>query len=396
MATTITTADGIEWNVNKGVVAGDEALEPTPDENSATGSVNPVEFQWEDAVARLIEGPEQLTGFYVEGRPYLDTRTIVTDDETGDVTSDGVVRTYPAYNVIKMNLTSSITADWTDTTNPAKPKQNGGIIIYKQNDLDAPVAMLGGGYSRVGMHDWNAWSYGFVLNKASLPTVSPNSETFLIDLETGRGYMWTDARPGAAAPGFVWANTGLAKNPTLINTAALGSIDELDENADVGAWQVVNTGVYGTVYAKTDSGWLNIGPIQAGGNFPIVTVDPVKVYVSGYMYGQVFDQSDFRYVPRMSGETQNSYQGEVSLRETGWFPTVPLDVDRDIYPMDSITKVKPDGRKSVTVTYNCTLETDLITGSCTIIQDVYQPTYNWGELIQQLLELTYFKHGIYH
>ena len=57
--------------------------------------------------------------------------------------------------------------------------------------------------------------------------------------------------------------------------------------------------------------------------------------------------------------------------------------------------------KSVTITYILTLQIQpqhliKLGGTVTIIQDVYQPTYNWGELIQQLLEPSYFKHGIYH
>jgi len=398
MAISITTVTGIEWYVNKGEVAGEEALNPTPDPNSATGFVNPTEFQWEDATARLIEGPEQLVDFYIQGRAYIDTRTIITDDVTGGVVSDSVARTYPAYVVTEMTLNSDHPADWTDPNNPVKPKQQCGPVLYKQNDLpEGGIAMNGGGYTRVGLSPTNSRTSGFVLTKANLPDFSPNIETFLVDLETGRGYIWVDSRPGAVEyNGSEWTNTGLAKNPDDINTDALDSIDDLPEDAENGTWQLVNNGVYGTVYEKRDDGWFNIGPLQAGGTFPFNMPQPTQVYIGGYIYSLVFDRSDFYYVPRLSGGYQSTYEGEISITETGWFPDQPHDAERNIYPMDSVTKVKPDGRENVTITYTCILRTSVASGACTVIQDVYQPTYDWGDLIQQLLDKTYFAHGIYH
>jgi hypothetical protein len=112
----------------------------------------------------------------------------------------------------------------------------------------------------------------------------------------------------------------------------------------------------------------------------------------------------------MSGESQETYEGEISILETGWFPQEPHDPELDIYPMDSVTRVRPDDRTYVTGTYTVTMTgvasyLDPYTGLptqggfgsvCTVYQDIYQPTYNWGDVIHQLLDLTYFKHGIYH
>ena len=420
MAVTNTVVTGIEWNVSRGVVAGEEALNPTPDPNSATGFVNPTEFQWENTTARLIGGPEPLTDFWVEGRVYMDTRTITTADppaeNAGEVTSDVVTRSYPAWSLESMTFTSNLTDDWVDSTNPAKPKQYEGPILFKLNDLVDPVAMNSAGYSRVGIQDNGAQFLGFVNGEQFLPDVPgpAGDESFYIDLETGNGFCWSNTLPGAATPGMSprWANCGVAKDPAEINTDALDSVDDLDMEAAVGTWQLVNTGTYGTVYAKTEDGWLNIGPLQLGGSSPIVVIPEGerKRYVSGYIYSLVFDQSRFAYVPRMSGETQDTYEGEISITETGWFPDTPHDPERDIYPMDSVTRVRPDGRESVTATYTTTLTTTAsytdpttllpvaapVVGTCTIYQDVYQPTYNWGDLIHQLLDLTYFAHGIYH
>ena len=398
MAIIITETIGVEWQVNNGALAGDHALEEPPvDLNNINGVVEPNDFQWPDATARLIGGPEQLIDQWVQARVYKDTRTETTDDETGDVVSDNVVRTYLPYNVSEMTFDSDFTNDWTDETNPAKPKQYSGPILYKHNNLEEPLAIPAGGYTRVGVDGFNAAFCGFVLDNSDLPETpgSLGDVAFLINITTGVGYIWADSAPGLGT-GYRWVSSGIAKDPAEINTNALGSIDDLPDDAPDGQWQVVSTGVYGTVYFKTAEGWLNIGPIQGGGPVVVIPETDKKTYVSGYMYSLVFDQSRFRYVPRMSGETQDSYQGEISINQTGWFPDQPHDPARDIYPMDSVTRVKPDGREMRTVTYTCNFTSDLASDTCTILQDVYQPTYNWGDLIQQLLELTYFYHGIYH
>jgi len=415
MATTYSIVIDVEWVVNQGVLTGKEAIDPTPDPNSATGYVNHIEFQWDDTNAGLIDGPTQLTGFWVEGRAYIDTRTIVTDDETGEVASDTVARQYPAWNLTSQSIESDLTDDWVDATNPAKPKQYEGPILYKMNELTTPVPMVPYGTGRVGILENSATFLGFVNGKASLPDSNggAGNNSFFIDLETGRGYVWALSLPGAVTPPTkFWVNSGLAHNPALINTTPLESTDDLDLEAEIGSWQVVNVGTYGTVYAKTEEGWLNIGPVQLGGASPLVTIpaDVQKSYVSGYIYPLVFDRSRFFYVPRMSGESQETYEGEISILETGWFPQEPHDPELDIYPMDSVTRVRPDDRTYVTGTYTVTMTgvasyIDPYTGLptqggfgsvCTVYQDIYQPTYNWGDVIHQLLDLTYFKHGIYH
>lgn len=398
MATIITDTIGVEWQVNNGALAGEHALEEPPvDLNNVNGVIEPNDFQWPDATARLIGGPEQLVDQWVQARVYKDTRTQVISDDTGEIVSDTVARTYLPYSVSEMTFGSDFTNDWVDETNPAKPKQYSGPILYKHNDLEAPLAIPAGGYTRVGVDSFNAAFCGFVLDNNALPETpgTLGDVAFLINITTGMGYIWADSVPGLGA-GYRWVNSGLAKDPGEINTNALASIDDLPDDAPDGQWQVVSTGVYGTVYFKTPEGWMNIGPIQGGGPVVVIPETDKKRYVSGYMYSLVFDQSRFRYVPRLSGETQSTYEGEISINQTGWFPDSPHDPDRDIYPMDSVTRVKPDGREMRTVTYTCTFTSDLASDTCTILQDVYQPTYNWGDLIQQLLELTYFYHGIYH
>lgn len=398
MAIEITDLYGIEWTVNQGAPVG----EPVEDLNYFGGVVPPTEFTWNDEQARLVGGPEELTGYYVQGRVFLDTRTkVLTDpdpladppDPGGEIVSDDVARTYPAVSVTSMTITTSEEDNWTDTSNPAKPRQWGGPILYRFNPTE-PYASSGGPI-QVGIKDNRAIVSGFVFNEATLPATRINGDdTFYIALDTGTGFVWADAQTGGGS--YQWMKSGIAKDPGQINTTPYATVNDLPEDAEDGQWAIVNNSTYGTVYAKDGTGWMNIGPVQGPG--PIVSIpdDEEKTYVSGYIYSLVFDRSDFKYVPRLSGGTQGTYQGEVSIDVTGWFPDSPYDPERDIYPMDSVTAVKPDDRELVSITYTVTLTTDLYTGSCTIVQDVYQPTSSWGDLINQLLQQTYFYWGIYH
>ena len=395
MAVTITKIQGVEWVINNGEAFG----EPVENPNYFGGFEPATEFTWNDVSARLIGGPEPLNDYWIEGKVFEDTRTVTVSDPDaegnggGELMSDEVMRVYLPYALTSMALASTMGNDWDDASNPAKPRQHGGPIKYVLFPSVPPAPAAGA--SRVGIKNNQAIVAGFVANEASLPEGRLHGDdTFYINLENGVGYVW--AVGGVAGGSWHWCRAGLIKDSALINANLLGSIDDLPEDAPDGTWQGVATGVYGTVYAKDNNGWMNIGPIQGIG--PLVTIDgdALKSYVSGYIYSLVFDRSDFRYVQRMSGGTQGTYQGEVSITATGWFPESPLDRDRDIYPMDTITKFKPDNREFVSINYTATLTTSIATGSATIIQDVYQPTSNWGGLMNQLLDITYFKNGIYH
>lgn len=395
MATTITSIIGIEWVINNGAPFGD----PVENPNYFGGFEPFTEFTWNDVSARLIGGPEPLSDYWIEGKVFEDTRTLVISEPDsegnggGETLSDTVARIYLPYVLTSMGLTSTMQNDWDDVLNPAKPKQFGGPIKYVLLPLEPPAPLAGG--SRVGIKNNQVAVAGFVANEAALPEGRIyGDDTFYINLENGVGYVWADG--GVAGGSWQWCRSGIAHDPALINANLLGSVDDLPEDAPNGTWQGVATGVYGTLYAKDNNGWMNIGPIQGLGPLVPIEEDARKYYTSGYIYSLVFDRSDFRYVPRMSGGTQGTYQGEVNLNAVGWFPQTPLDRDRDIYPMDTITKFKPDNREFVSINYTATLTTSVITGSASIIQDVYQPTSNWGSLMNELLDMTYFKNGIYH
>lgn len=395
MATTITKIIDIEWIINNGVPVG----EPVPNPNYLGGFEPITEFAWNDVSARILGGPEPLFDYWIEGKVFEDTRTvIVTDPDAegnggGILVSDTVVRAYLPYVLTSMTLASTMQNDWVDATNPAKPRQAGGPIKYILLPPEPPAAAVG--ESRVGIKNGQVIVSGFVANEASLPAGRIYGDnTFYINLENGVGYVWADG--GVAGGGFQWCRCGVAHDPALINANLLPSTDLLPEDAPNGTWQGVATGIYGTIYAKDDNGWMNIGPIQGMGPLVPIDEDERKFYVSGYIYSLVFDRSDFRYVERMSGGTQGTYQGEISINPVGWFPEQPLDRDRDIYPMDTITKFKPDNREFVSINYTATLVTSLASGTASILHDVYQPTSDWGGLMNQLLDITYFKNGIYH
>lgn len=397
MAVAITKIQGIEWSVNNGAVANPP--EPVENPNYFGGFEPATEFTWNDVSARLVGGPEPLYDYWIQGKVFEDTRTITTTDPDaegnggGELVSDIVTRVYLPYVLTSMALTSTMTNDWVDSTNPAKPKQFGGPLKYVLLPSEPPAAAAGD--TRVGLKNDKAIVAGFVLNESSLPSGKVYGDnTFYINLENGVGYVWADGGPAGGS--WQWCRAGIVKDPAQINTGAAGSVNDLPTDSPDGDWALVANGVYGTVYQKSGAGWLNIGPVQGIGAGVIIPEEERKSYVSGYIYSLVFDRSDFRYVTRLSGSTQDTYQGEVSIDAVGWFPFEPMDEERNIYPMDSITKFKPDDREFVTITYTATLTTSLITGTATVIQDVYQPTSNWAGLMNDLLQTCYFTHGIYH
>lgn len=412
MATQIIYTYGIEYRVNQGT----SISEPTENLNLVHRVNEPTEYQWDDAICGLVDGPTQLTGFTVAGLVFLDTRTIVVSDPDpqgeggGELISDTVVRTYPPYTLNSFTVQTDAQGDWVDASNPVKPRQYEGPIVYTINsdetgntpETGIPMPMAGGGVARGGIVETPAIFNGFVLNVGQLPDTPPidGFGCFLVDLETGRGYIWADSAPGAGQ-GPRWTNTGVAKSPDLIGTTPLDTIDDLplgEDAPEVGFLQLVNSGNnYGNMYEYTTAGWINVGPIQSG-NLPFVVIDPdiKKSYISGYIYSLVFDQCSLRYVPRLSPGTQQRYTGDVDVVSNGWFPTEPLDRDRNIYPMDSVTHCVPDPRDVVKVTYTVTMVTSLASMTISIYHDVYQPDMDWHSVINGLLANCYFTNGIYH
>ena len=393
---------GIEWNVNKGT-----PMDEPPEARYILEKHLPhEEYKWEDEVATLVTGPTQMEGFWVEGRVFRDEAVPIPESDPPDY---AVSRTYPPYTLSKMGSVSSLPVNWTDPENPAKPFQNGGPVLTRISagetgyapEVGVPLSMAGGATVRVGIHGENCVFNGFVATAADLPTGPPanGNECFFIDLETGRGYVWGDGVPGGTRK---WLNTGVMQPPQNINVVSAEPLEQvadlpLGEAApEIGMWQQVASGFQGQVYEYTAEGWRNIGPMQTANSFVEIQPEVKRRYVSGYIYPNVFDRCSFRYVPRLAPEYQSTYFGDVGIETTGWFPTLPLDEERNIYPMDSVTHCLPDDRELVTIKYTFTMATDLATHSIDVYQDVYQPTYKWETVIRELLAICYYTNGIYH
>ena len=393
---------GIEWNVNKGTPID----EPEEALYLFTKDTGHVEFQWEDEVAKLVQGPEQLTGYWIEGKVFKDTAIPIPDTNPQDYS---VTREYPAYTMSKMSSVSSLPVNWVDPTNPAKPRQQAGPMLTRIDEnetgyapaVGVPQSLAVNQTVRVGLHDATVFFNGFVATASDLPANPPanGNGCFFIDLETGRGYVWGDGVPGGTRK---WLNTGVVQPPSNIDVVSDQPRDEVaelplgDAAPEIGQWQRVNTGEQGTVYEYTADGWRNIGPMQTAGSFVAIPPEVKKSYVSGYIYPNVFDRCSFRYVPRLAPEFQETYTGDVSIETTGWFPSQPLDEERNIYPMDSVTHCLPDDRELVTIKYTFNMVTDLASSTLTVYQDVYQPTYKWENVIRDLLATCYYTNGIYH
>lgn len=85
--------------------------------------------------------------------------------------------------------------------------------------------------------------------------------------------------------------------------------------------------------------------------------------ISAYNYIDVFDETEFTFIPMNSNDTLDLKDNE-KFRFTPLYPDV-LDENgkhAPIYPMNSVTTFKPDGRNSVTVTYTAKIQVKFTAG----------------------------------
>lgn len=116
---------------------------------------------------------------------------------------------------------------------------------------------------------------------------------------------------------------------------------------------------------------------------------------SQYIYEEVFDQSKFWVVERESGNTKDTYVGEVDVGSN--IPDEPYDPTQDIYPIDSLTQYLPDTRWFVDVVYriNTTYTVFGFTYNeeTTFVHRVYQNLWEWGPYVKSEIEKTYYANG---
>ena len=126
-----------------------------------------------------------------------------------------------------------------------------------------------------------------------------------------------------------------------------------------------------------------------------------------YVYPVVFDNAEFCYLPRCSGQYPSGSNIERCISGEGTFPLEPLDTDCTpipVYPMDAITKWSPSPDPYRDITYTAewsyyrgssptgTLETNTIT----LVMRVYPPNNDWEAMEAYMRQYTYFYNGIYH
>ena len=114
---------------------------------------------------------------------------------------------------------------------------------------------------------------------------------------------------------------------------------------------------------------------------------------SGYNYIDVFDQSDFKYIPR-NELNEIKIEGSDTFRFEPKYPDLkdPDGKAAPIYPMNMVTSFLPDTRESVTVTYTVTMkafrannEMTLQNPVVTIKQVCFQDSDNYGDQLDALI-----------
>lgn len=126
-----------------------------------------------------------------------------------------------------------------------------------------------------------------------------------------------------------------------------------------------------------------------------------------YVYPVVFQDAEFCYIPRCSGQYPNNTDIEICLSGEGTFPLEPHDPDctpLPVYPMDAITKWSPSPTPYHDITYSVTWSYyrgsspsgTLETATINAVMRVYPPNNDWTAMEAYMKAYTYFYNGIYH
>jgi hypothetical protein len=135
--------------------------------------------------------------------------------------------------------------------------------------------------------------------------------------------------------------------------------------------------------------YSEIGPVNKDpGVFSVCGIEENRD--SGYIYTDVFEKTDFSYIPFNESDVTKVADGE-SYQFEPFFPDVtdPSGKAAPILPMNSITSFVPDGREDVTITYTATFIGEYngttVESQCDITQVCEQDTNDYGDLLQSLL-----------
>lgn len=131
---------------------------------------------------------------------------------------------------------------------------------------------------------------------------------------------------------------------------------------------------------------------------------PIQVGIettSYYEWGEIFDQSNVKYIPGLAIPDAYTNGADVEIGPvTGLLPNDPLDPSAEppVYPMDTFTSFRPDTRTSVTLQFEATISCRValipVTETVTWTQTVFQKAYDWGSEVRDALnDRTYFANG---
>ena len=410
------------FNAGGGSITG---LQQVPGDPSITT------YDWPDTVCGFVDGPSPLTNCTAMAKPYVDTCTTTTDPDTGEETKV-CVRAYPPYAVTAVDNGAGMTMESSLPPSPRqfdpnnngtgsfpyiRPTQFGGCILYHERngpketgDNEHHRAWAVAGIADMADSDGPVTLGGFIPTGAganSVPLDFPAND-YLITLNNGAGFIWQHDRmfrmdveqPIIAVDMIVPQVLNLPCEAAL-GTTALVSVPPFDVTP-------LEFGVGGALYyaAPNSTDDANLDP------FPewFQVTDPPPTVLSGYSYLDVFDEAEMEYVERCSHQMTEDYEGEISIRREGYFPTQPLDPGfvwngrpNPLYPMDSVTKFIPDQREEVTVSYTvgftATFEAlaaqQWVSETITVHQKVLAPQEDWADLLEALLDTCYFTHGYY-
>lgn len=196
-----------------------------------------------------------------------------------------------------------------------------------------------------------------------------------------------ETEPGG--PQYVWPSWTIYDQEIKVSPSDAGPQDNMF---------VTDTSNGPTFYQTPDP-----GPTDQPGNREAAWGGRAGVDGGEYKYGTILS-GDFAYLPAFSGNTRDTFSGEIS----GPFPDKPYDPDNDIYPMDTITRFVPDEIQERTITYTITtwyrlyeFEPDLgpegsVTTTVTQKLTTDDDENDFSELLEESLKKTYYYHGIYH
>lgn len=379
--------------------------DPLTGETSATGTVPPA--SWEPVTIGLENGPLPLDGYIWTVQAYTSVVTVQPGNAgdptavppvpaTEDVVSE--TRSYPNWTLSSADFQSNeeLIKGQLDGEYYLKAPTFGGCILmtpvpsnrYNGNFIFGAGEIISGGIAFTQKNSSGPSGSrvkGYIdteikLDLLNVPTTDANDSDFFLGTD-GIGYK---KQAGGLDRWQFINDTG---GPGVIQpvTAVVDYVSDLPKNPSENNFYVLKVAEDFEFY----NGYYGNEAFKAIGSGYEHVTNPYQF--SGYLYGLIFDQSEFEYIPRTQGPTTNT---TINVKDSGgWFPLEPYDTTANppVYPMSTITTFIPDQREAVTVTYTATVTggisgiSNVVSTTFTWTQTVEQPNENWGDKLRALL-----------